>query len=381
MYYIDKDFLGSKEHIIVMDGEPKGTSSSVPALALIENGTSEPGTLQSFLQMCDVSRTLIPAEIERSLDVCKILPEVAGLSYLIRKEDLALELASFCSDVERPLSKVIDYLPFYLKNIATLNSCSRLKFSRRFGDVSLDTGGFAECVRYDTTRTKTGRMSVVSGPNVLTMQKDFKSALTSRFSNGKIIEIDYSALEPRVALAIAGSSIANSADVYSELGKTIKINDREVAKQLIISFLYGAGISTMQRLTGIKASDLQSRLLDVKKMFRQDELIEKIRVQLQVAGSFKNHAGRIIFPGSDKPGLLFNNYCQSSAVDVALSGFSSLLGEIKDGSMQTVPLCFIHDAILLDVPSCEIDRIMKISKQLHTYLGVDFPTKLTIIND
>jgi hypothetical protein len=222
-------------------------------------------------------------------------------------------------------------------------------------------------------------MSVISGPNVLTMQKDVKQKIASRFPGGKIVEIDYSALEPRVALAVAESNFASSGDMYSELGNVIEISDRAVAKQLIISFLYGAGFSTMCRLTGLSDLQLAGKINELKKIFRQDVIVEKIKLDLKDKEYFYNHAGRPIFPTSDRFGVLFNNFCQSTAVDVSLSGFSALLTNMQQAGLSAQPVCFIHDAVLIDTPAEEVDTLSQMSRKLPTYLGIDFPTKLTVV--
>jgi len=378
MYYIDKDFLGTKEHVIV-SGTEISFSCAVPSGTLIENGTSLPGTLQAYLNLIGKERSLVPPEVRESCDVCKIPIDLIGLQHLLRPEEFATELAEFNHDIKDLIADTFHYISMYVTNVKTLNSCVPFTLKHRNTEIKTTSLGYTHKITYDTSVTKTGRMSVTSGPNVLTMQKQFKSDIASRFDDGKIVEIDYSSLEPRVALAIAGSEFVESPDVYSTLGDVIEIHDRSVAKQLIISFLYGAGIKTMCRLTELSESNLTPKLKKLKKIFKQDLIVENIKGTLGSLGYFYNHAGRPIFPTSDRFGVLFNNFCQSTAVDVSLSGFSHLLSSIYDSNMKARPICFIHDAVLLDVPGTEIAVLKKMSEKLPTYLGVDFPTKLTIV--
>ena len=51
---------------------------------------------------------------------------------------------------------------------------------------------------------------------------------------------------------------------------------------------------------------------------------------------------------------------------------------MKGSNLQARPLCFIHDAILIDSPTEEIDCLSQMSEELPTYLGINFPTKITI---
>jgi hypothetical protein len=68
-------------------------------------------------------------------------------------------------------------------------------------------------------------------------------------------------------------------------------------------------------------------------------------------------------------------------VDISLSGFSNLLSAILSSKMSATPVCFIHDAVLIDTPVEEIDILAQMSKKLPTYLGIDFPTKLTVMDN
>jgi hypothetical protein len=373
MFMIDQRYLGAHEDLVFGEGKFRHH--------LVEDGTQSPGTVGSFLKILGKEITLHPPEVEAAARACGIDIDNLGLKHILRNYEFEECVEKFQREVETALAPVSDYVQYYLKNIALLNQCARLKFQAAFESVQLDAGCFANQIIYDTAPTKTGRMSVVSGPNVLTLNKDFKQQLVSRFADGKIVEVDYSALEPRTALALAGAGEFVDGDLYTSIGKHIGISERGIAKQLIISFLYGAGMSTMCRLTGLSESFLASKLKGLNKTFGKDERVADIRKQLRESGYFKNHAGRPIFPGTDKAGVLFNNYCQSTAVDVALSGFSALVGELQGKDMNAVPLCFIHDAMLLDVPAHEMQDVAGMTKSLPTYLGLDFPTKLTVVNN
>ena len=372
MYYIHKNLLGTENHMLVDTGN-KFTD------CLFETGLSSPGTLSSFCRVLNVDLNVVPDDIAKSLAVVDIPESMAGLTHIMRPVDLAKQLSQHREIVGDVFSKCGGYVERYIQNIATLNSCLPMKFKTAPEGVQIDSGSFARRVVYDTSLTKTGRMKVVSGPNVLTLKKEFKQLLCSRHNDGLIVELDFSALEPRTALAVNGKDFG--ADIYSIIGDDLGINDRNVAKQVIISFLYGAGVRSICRLSGIGASTLEPKLKKLKKIFMFDKAVAAIRAQCTAQGYFYNHAGRPIFPASDKPGLLFNNFAQSSAVDTALSGFASLFEMIREKNLLTVPICFIHDAVLLDVPCTELEDIKAMSAKLPTYLGIDFPTKLKVVNN
>jgi len=381
MYYIHNKLLGNKSHLCV-DKNSTYLVDTIPHLAPIENGTLSPGSLGAFSKILNVDDTLIPDNILKTLEQSNIDPRLAGLSHLVRPDDLVTILAKHKETVSEVFSKSNDYFKRYAKNIAVLNSCDPIKFTTPPEGVSVDSGGLANKIIYDTALTKTGRMKVVSGPNVLTMKKDFKQRIASRFIDGSVIEIDFSALEPRTALAVIGNNDYDAnCDIYVVIGNELGISNRNIAKQVVISFLYGAGINTICRLAEIDSAKLIPKLKRLKEIFLYDSVVNSIRSQCTKQGYFTNHAGRPIFPLSDKSGLLFNNFTQSSAVDVALSGFEALLKEMDSCCFKAVPLCFIHDAIIIDVPKDELQYIEKMSKSLSTYLSVNFPTKLKVLNN
>jgi hypothetical protein len=379
MYCIEKKFLGTSHHLFITTNNVEHVKS-IPDCVLRDDGTVNPGTVGSFARIIGSDVQMIPSPISQTLLECKIPIQSAGLSHLVRDSELAEMLAEHKQRVKNMLEVTGDYAPLYLKNIKTLNSCSRIKIEKQFEGLHADSAGYCPPVRYDTTGTKTGRMSVISGPNVLTLPKGFKKALSSRFPDGKIVEIDYSALEPRTALAIANSSLAHADDVYLEIGKKLGILSRDITKQVVISFLYGAGMNTISKLADMKQETLLPKLVELKHVVNYKQCLQKIKYEIQRDGWFRNHASRPILTDTTKDGTLFNNFCQSSAVDVALSGFCELLDKIKALNFQAVPLCFIHDAVILDVPMSEIETLQNISKKLPTYLGIEFPTKLTILN-
>ena len=368
MYYIDKEFLG--QHY----------NSPIDAGALCEDGTLNPGTVGAFLQIAHIKNNFIPSEIINTLDICNIPIHKAGLSYLVRKQELSDILELHQRNIDIAINIMGEYAKIYADNIHTLNSCSPCKFLTTTEDIVVSSEGFAEPAKYNTV-TKTGRMSIVSGPSFLTMKKATKSKIISRFQNGKIIEIDFSALEPRTALAIAGSKFAESDDVYAIIGDILGVSSRPVAKQATISFLYGANITTISKLIDMPLKSLRPKLNYLKQVFKYDEIISKIHAELKANAYFKNYFGRVIFPDSNRDGVLFNNFCQSSAVDVALSGFASLLKQIKDKGMNTHNVCFIHDAVLLDVPESEIETLKQMTGKLPTRLGINFPVKLKVVDN
>ena len=61
-----------------------------------------------------------------------------------------------------------------------------------------DDTGQAKKVRYDQIGTTTGRLTVKSGPAILTLPQKYRDVISSRYDQGKVIQIDFVSVEPRV---------------------------------------------------------------------------------------------------------------------------------------------------------------------------------------
>ena len=62
--------------------------------------------------------------------------------------------------------------------------------------------GFLELPKYSLTKTLTGRMTIVEGPQILTAPKFIRKYLKSSYPGGKIAQVDFISLEPRVAMQL-----------------------------------------------------------------------------------------------------------------------------------------------------------------------------------
>ena len=76
-------------------------------------------------------------------------------------------------------------------------------------------------ISYSTTSNVTGRLVVETGPNILTLPKKNRSIITSRFKEGKILSVDFSSLEPRLCLKLAGKDA--DIDIYEHINSTLEL--------------------------------------------------------------------------------------------------------------------------------------------------------------
>ena len=86
---------------------------------------------------------------------------------------------------------------------------------------------------------------------------------------------------------------------------------------------------------------------------------EKLLTALEKNSFMSNIFGRNIVPSSDRESIIFNNWVQSSAVDVSLIGFQNLVEKLRFEKLDFEPLFLIHDALIIDASPDMVKRIEK----------------------
>jgi hypothetical protein len=199
---------------------------------------------------------------------------------------------------------------------------------------------------YDIWSSVTGRMSICEGPNILTLDKQYRKIFKSRYADGKILQIDFTSLEPCVCLAMQGKKF--NGDAYAWAAEQVEVQvPREVLKTAIMSALYGMTPSNFaKKFADIPhANDL---LFQVRDAFGVDSMTKKLREQFDAVGHITNHFGRIIKCEKKSPFVAYA--VQSTAVDVVCQGFTHLLDELESDKIEMTSLYLIHDALMVDLP-------------------------------
>jgi|3_EtaG_2_1085321.scaffolds.fasta_scaffold40957_2 hypothetical protein len=239
-----------------------------------------------------------------------------------------------------------------------------------------DSSGYAPRSFYSFCRTITGRMTIINGPNILTMKKESRKIIESRYIGGKIVEIDLQSAEPRVALALFGKTI--DGDVYSRVMKDVNVEiSREAAKIATLSAIYGASHHALKsRLPN--GLDSIRVLEEVKDYFGVRHLESMLKEQHSENGCTFNTHGRKIF--SDSPSV--NHLIQSSTVDISHDVFELLIEALRDHQIKFCPLYLIHDAILLDVDGDDLNKLRDICEKgfVSHVVKTNFPVKVKEIN-
>ena len=148
---------------------------------------------------------------------------------------------------------------------------------------------------YLRTKTKTGRLSVVSGPNVLTMHSDLRKGLIDGYS------IDFVSIEPNVLLVSQGREPRT--DIYDTLQTDIFDNKISRAK---------VKIATMAALYGSGRGDKFAKMIE--DYFRLPEKIKELESKVE-NDTIKNMFGRVINLNGTSGKHLLALWLQSSAAD------------------------------------------------------------------
>lgn len=249
------------------------------------------------------------------------------------------------NDVNKWINENPEYVEFLLREREVLCSLSPAmidirEFESRRNSPSVESfapgsGGYSQVPKYSHA-TQTGRLKVVEGPKILTVSKPDRRVISSRFSGGRILQVDFVSLEPRVALYTAGQD-PGAGDVYEWIASSIGMGlTRSKVKVPTLSVLYGQSARNDDSVSSTIREKIQS-------LFKIHEMKERI-----ASGKFSNGFGRPLETVEDR--LLISHYTQSTAVDVALLGFRNLLESLGlHVGAGIVPIFVLHDALILDV--------------------------------
>lgn len=384
---IESTSLGTQNSLIVnLDGSCEWQQGPVECDAFL--GPDSCVSIESLAQMQGISQETLqisdPAHL-RSLESLGLTGVKVPWAMVLGKNRFTARLKKVVKaiqDVTRD-PEVVRYVETYRKGNEFLKTLQRprIDIARMRGhqaDVigghgplstltsfTPDEKGLAPPIKYDRVSTSTGRLKVVQGPAILTVQKECRDIIASRVG-GSIWEVDFVSLEPRVALNVMG--IAPPRDIYEGVRERMNMSGvtRPAIKQAVISALYGSSSASLAEALGGRR-EAQGLIREVKEYFQVSDLVSLARTKM--AGSsnrLHNYYGRplIDIKTEDPDAKLISYYLQSTAVDVALLGFSQLLHRIS--SHGIAPIYVIHDAVVLDVPPGKEDELRRACT-----LGVD----------
>lgn len=384
-FTIDSSILGTKRHI-VGDSEGYVWSESVPRDAWHLTGdTKTSPTAKCLDTLLRLSHRSLPEVPERYLTAMRHL--VTGSQPIPWQTVLPQErFREFFKNIVQETTDSFSSLPFDYYDVAW-SAGSRVLGALRPALIDTDAfnasvqknpgspglesfrpkrSGYSQPITYDRFATRTGRLTVVEGPNILILKKDLRSLIKSTFEGGAIVYLDFRALEARIVLAEAGR-YSEEEDIYQDVSyRQFKgILPRDVVKVAVLAELYGISRGSLKAKLGVSDQKLDSFIGIIRDYFQVDELRKHLKQQLKDSGNIKNRFGRPLTIPEGQDNLLINTYAQSTGVDVSLVGFDAVLKNLGGEGIR--PLFVLHDAMIIDVHP---DRL----EEVKSFDRVDIPT-------
>lgn len=218
----------------------------------------------------------------------------------------------------------------------------------------------AKKIVYDRTSTRTGRATVESGPQILTLRRDLRQVICPSGPERSIRAYDFKACEMHVLLYETGHPYVQG-DLYEILGaQHLPGVPRKVVKGAIISREYGQSPHVWGPELGLNREET-NRVNDVlSHLFNNSLLLDRLRVEYAAKGFIRNRFGRKVAPSSGDDYILKNAYAQSTGVDVATLGFAAMLNGFE--RLDVHPLFLIHDCIVIDAPNSTLTQLSRLNK-------------------
>jgi hypothetical protein len=231
-----------------------------------------------------------------------------------------------------------------------------------------DADGWVYPPTYNRFGTRTGRLTITHGPRVLTVKQDTRALFRPIDENHELVQFDFSSLEARVALALAGREVSVDADPYHIIAKLMNVKERDDAKSATFAALYSDPTATTQK---------DPRVSRVRRIFKLGETFASLKQNWQREGAVRNLYGRLI--SEPEEATLYNNYVQSTGADVVLLGFKQLITVLLE--LECVPHFLLHDALFVSVPKRRLQEASQVAIEGVTVknFALSFPIKTSIV--
>lgn len=235
-----------------------------------------------------------------------------------------------------------------------------LKHPHLFSSFHCGSDGYLPVPVYDRFQTRTGRLIVKDGPNVLTMPKEDRNLFVSRHTGGRVVMVDFKAFEVNVMLAMTGTNLRG--DVYSLVNHELFSDrfERAQIKPMVLGKMFGMTHAGFAKQTGLHGNELAETIALIEDFFGISKLERRLADDFDGKSIRSFYGRRVLVPDAR---LLMNSYVQSTAVDAALLGFLELSDRSNKGHLDVEPLFVIHDACVFDVPPNDLEGFSKLANR------------------
>lgn len=243
--------------------------------------------------------------------------------------------------------------------------------------------------KFELTGTKTGRLSC-RDPNIQQIPKnsDIRKMFVSSFPGGRILEVDYSQIELRVAASIsndetmkkvyfAGDDLhaRTASGIFGKDPADITDSERRIAKTINFGILYGMGPKRLKdslSVLGIFIEETEARkyidrfFATYPQLYDWIEKVKEIALAKQEVRSVFGRTRRLSGTSQEDLRQAVNFVVQSSAADLTLFSIVFIDTELKERNLYSKIIATIHDSIIVDVYPTEEKVVEEIIKDCMT---------------
>ncbi len=257
---------------------------------------------------------------------------------------------------------------------------SFLQANASFGWSETDSGG-----------TVTGRLSSQQ-PNGQNLDAIIKKGIVSRYTDGVIVEFDYSQIELRMLgiltkeQFIIDAYAVDNIDLHQKLADMLGI-PRQSAKRFWFALIYGSGAKLLAAWTELPLAEVKSVLKRLWVKFpKTQEFIDTMTTELFKDKYVKSLWGRrrhLLNITSSEQMLsskskrqAFNFLVQSAAADVTNQSIINVNNYLIQNRCMSKIVLTVHDSIILDVHPEEYDIILYEIKDIMEDFNLSLPIKV-----
>jgi len=214
----------------------------------------------------------------------------------------------------------------------------------------------------------TGRTSITSGFNFLTLKKEKRKYLKP-LSNNVLVEVDFKSCEPFFYLKSNNFDLSKERDVYHWIASNYNVDmtSRDKFKRGILSILYGANEYTTSKVMQTKVNNVKR----IKEELGINDLKSRLEKEYHENKFILNYYGRPITSDNN----LVNYWIQSSTVDFCSLAFYYFCKE-----NNVTPSFFIHDSMTFEIEKERLEDIIAIKEISDPKSNISIPVEFNVLS-
>ena len=375
---IDASILGTEKNLIVSD-DGFTWSSDTPGDAWSLTGEMKQGSSRCLDTLLQLEHRSIDVKPERRWRVA--LDQVVGKDAVSVPWQHVMPSRDHQAFVRRLVNEAREILPqlnagyysdTWAKHTKVFNSLQRARVDAHRWRVARatsknvaavesfrpDQDGHARAIAYDRLNSCTGRLTVKSGPQILTLTRNLRDIIVPRVGH-KLINFDFAACEARVLLYESGGKCTEP-DLYSTISQSVFGGSvaRDSVKIAVLTELYGSSKHELGVRLGVSGAELDKFISAVKLFFNSHKLKKRVRAHYIANGFIRNRYGRRVDVEDPLDHILVNYYVQSTGCDVVLWGYLQILDRLERCGGKLLYL--LHDAAIFEVPIEAAEKLERI---------------------